>query len=106
MVKKCFTKMSCNLLAAIQLKLSDLEERGECMLPEALGAALALGQTFAFSLAQAETSDIGQTAPQFSLSTTNGSQLSVSVGELAPAGIRRPRPRTECVVMAKAVRWM
>ena len=48
------------------------------MLREAFGAALALGMVFGSSLVHAQTPDIGQTAPQFSLSTPDGKQLSLS----------------------------
>ena len=48
------------------------------MLRKTFGAALALGLLFGSSFAQAQTPDIGQTAPQFSLSTPDGKQLSLS----------------------------
>ena len=48
------------------------------MFRKAFGAALALGLVFGSSLARAQTPDIGQTAPQFSLSTPDGKQLSLS----------------------------
>jgi len=48
------------------------------MLRKAFGAALALGMVFGFSLAQAQSPDVGQTAPQFSLSTPDGKQLSLA----------------------------
>ena len=48
------------------------------MVRKVFGAALALGMLFGFSLAQAQTPDIGQTAPPFSLSTPDGKQLSLS----------------------------
>jgi peroxiredoxin len=78
MVMSRFTKMSCNLLAAIRLKLSEFEERGECMFRNSFGAALALGLLFGISLAHAQAPDIGQPAPQFSLSTPDGKHLSLS----------------------------
>jgi hypothetical protein len=40
MVMSRFSKMSCNLLAVIRLKHSDIEKKGECMLQIAFGAAL------------------------------------------------------------------
>ena len=48
------------------------------MLRKAFGVALALGLLFGSRLVQAQTPDIGQTAPQFSLSTPDGKQLSLS----------------------------
>lgn len=42
------------------------------------GAALVLGMLFGSSVVQAQTPNIGQTAPQFSLLTPDGKQLSLS----------------------------